>query len=650
LNGDGKVDLLVSGQSSGVFRVLPGIGDGTFGQPLDYVGSGVTAIADFNGDGFNDAFVGGTLFLGRSDGTLSGDRVVVVSNSGNTGVTISSATISGANASDFAVLSSTCGGLNPSDLCYIAIRFQPTAAGSRTASLVIADNTNSSPHSINLTGKGDSATPVVSFTGAPAAAAFGATFTVVATTNASTTAVITASGACSITGNAVTMTSGTGTCSLTANWAADNNYAAASATQMTTATRALPTAAFTGAPASASFGSTFQVAATTNASTTAVIAASGACSITGSTVSITSSTGTCSLTATWASDNNYAAASATQMTTATRALPTATFTGAPVNAPYEGKFTVVATTNASTTAVITASGVCSIAGSTVTMTASAGTCSLTATWAADTNYVAATATQSTTATRATPVITWPTPTAITYGTALSGTQLNATATYNSTTVAGTFVYTPAKGSVLGAGSHTLLVTFTPTNTTNYTGVGASVTLQVSQAAPKITWANPAAITYGTVLSSLQLNATASVPGSFVYSPPAGTVLAAGTQTLSVTFTPTDTTDYSRVSDSVAITINQGVSSTTITSNLPNPSVIGQSVSIRFSVTGNGVPTGTVTVTANSGQSCSGALSTGNGSCVLIFTASGSPKLKASYSGDSNFKPSSSVNVTQTVQP
>jgi hypothetical protein len=53
--------------------------------------------------------------------------------------------------------------------------------------------------------------------------------------------------------------------------------------------------------------------------------------------------------------------------------------------------------------------------------------------------------------------------------------------------------------------------------------------------PTITWAKPASITYGTSLSGTQLNATANVPGSFVYSPAAGTVLTVGTHTLSTTF-------------------------------------------------------------------------------------------------------------------
>src|SRR5271157_504588 len=78
-------------------------------------------------------------------------------------------------------------------------------------------------------------TPTVTFTGAPASAIVGTSFNVAATTNASTTPSITATGACSIAGNTVTMTSGTGTCLLTASWAADQNYSAASATQSTVA-------------------------------------------------------------------------------------------------------------------------------------------------------------------------------------------------------------------------------------------------------------------------------------------------------------------------------------------------------------------------------------------------------------------------------
>ena len=55
------------------------------------------------------------------------------------------------------------------------------------------------------------------------------------------------------------------------------------------------------------------------------------------------------------------------------------------------------------------------------------------------------------------------------------------------------------------------------------------------------------IVYGTALSGAQLNAIASVPGTFLYTPAAGFVPAIGTQTIQVAFTPTDSTDYTTAS-------------------------------------------------------------------------------------------------------
>src|SRR5271157_4079112 len=184
------------------------------------------------------------------------------------------------------------------------------------------------------------------------------------------------------------------------------------------------------------------------------------------------------------------------------------------------------------------------------------------------NYAAATPViQYVTVKQGTPAITWANPAAITYGTALSGTQLDAkAANIVGINVPGTFTYSPAAGTVLTAGSHTLSVTFTPTDTIDYATVTASATITVNQATPVITWATPAAITYGTTLSATQLNATATwtvggtnttVAGTFTYTPAAGQVLTAGPQTLSVTFTPTDTTDYATpAAKTVKLTVNQ----------------------------------------------------------------------------------------------
>ena len=61
----------------------------------------------------------------------------------------------------------------------------------------------------------------------------------------------------------------------------------------------------------------------------------------------------------------------------------------------------------------------------------------------------------------------------------------------------------------------------------------------------MTWNITSAIFYGTPLSGAQLNATADAPGTFTYSPPAGTILNAGTHTLSVTFTPSEPENYNQ---------------------------------------------------------------------------------------------------------
>jgi hypothetical protein len=132
---------------------------------------------------------------------------------------------------------------------------------------------------------------------------------------------------------------------------------------------------------------------------------------------------------------------------------------------------------------------------------------------------------------------------------------------NGTAVAGAYAYTPASGTVPALGSQTLSVTFTPTDTTDYTTATATVTLVVTnQSAPTITWATPAPITQGTALSATQLDATASyngstIAGTYVYTPALGTVLGAGSQMLSVTFTPTNTSMYTNATGTVTLVVN-----------------------------------------------------------------------------------------------
>ncbi len=235
---------------------------------------------------------------------------------------------------------------------------------------------------------------------------------------------------------------------------------------------------------------------------------------------------------------NYSAAKATVQLTVTKASPVITWP--PLAVITQG--TALSSVQLNAKANVPGAFAYSPAAGTIPLQ---GTLPLTATFTPTdaTDYMPATAHNILTVTasntgKSTPLITWGAPAPISYGTALSGAQLNATAS-----VAGTFTFTPAAGTVLKVGTQPLTAIFTPANTTAYSALTATVQLTVNQAAPVITWAPLAAITQGTALSAAQLGATANVPGVFAYSPAAGTIPAAGTLPLSAVFTPTDTTDY-----------------------------------------------------------------------------------------------------------
>lgn len=103
---------------------------------------------------------------------------------------------------------------------------------------------------------------------------------------------------------------------------------------------------------------------------------------------------------------------------------------------------------------------------------------------------------------------------------------------------------------------------------------ASNAVEVNEAkvATTITWEVPASITFGTALSSAQLNATADGNTSTpVYNPPAGTVLGVGTHELSVTFAADD--NYEAAFKTVSIQVVEaplGVENSVGLSIFPNP--------------------------------------------------------------------------------
>ena len=174
-----------------------------------------------------------------------------------------------------------------------------------------------------------------------------------------------------------------------------------------------------------------------------------------------------------------------------------------------------------------------------------------------------------------PTIIW-FPWSTVYGSALGGNQFNAIAS-----VPGTFTYSMPGGTVPFATTGLpLSTTFTPADASDYPSVSASAKIEVFAANPTINWPRPQAIMFGTPLSALQLNATASwtvggqtvdVPGTFTYSSPVGTVLPVGTNlSLTAVFRPFDDLNYDVAVKTENITITLGPPPPTPTPPPPSP--------------------------------------------------------------------------------
>ena len=169
-------------------------------------------------------------------------------------------------------------------------------------------------------------------------------------------------------------------------------------------------------------------------------------------------------------------------------------------------------------------------------------------------------------------INWPTPADMFYGTALDSTQLDAiafvTVDGGTVIVPGTFAYSPPADTLLRPGNdQTLSVTFTPTDSTDYTGATATVSINVDRATPELS-VYPVNLTYGPPLANGQLIGSATwtvggnvltVPGSWSYTTSAGTVLDVGNdQSESVTFTPIDSVDYTSATAVAIVNVSRAI--------------------------------------------------------------------------------------------
>jgi len=185
---------------------------------------------------------------------------------------------------------------------------------------------------------------------------------------------------------------------------------------------------------------------------------------------------------------------------------------------------------------------------------------------------------------------------------------------------------------------------------NYTVTFVNGTLSVTQASSSIAWPTPTAITYGTALSATQLNATSTVPGNFAYSPAAGSVLAAGAQTLSVVLSPTDSTDYAGAKQIVTLTVNKASVAVTLSAS-PTPPSQGTTEHLTATVSGAGQPGGNVVFTSGATTLCSSSLNaSGVAGCSFVPASSGSLAITASYQGDANHLANSASTTLSVYDP
>jgi len=178
------------------------------------------------------------------------------------------------------------------------------------------------------------------------------------------------------------------------------------------------------------------------------------------------------------------------------------------------------------------------------------------------------------------------------------------------------------------------------NTTYAAAPQATETIVVNPATPSITWATPAAITYPKAISATQLDARSSLAGAFAYTPSSGTVLTPGSETLSVTFTPANTTDYTTATTTVPLTVNQATPTVKVA---PSSSNINSTLQLQVAITvsgptGSSTPTGIVTFASGSYASAAATLNSGSATITIPAgsLAAGLDTLTANYSGDSNY--------------
>ena len=375
--------------------------------------------------------------------------------------------------------------------------------------------------------------------------------------------------------------------------------------------------------------------------------------------------GTDTVTATYSGDSNHGGSSGTFSQTVNQASQTITFTTPPpVSANDGSKFTVAASATSGLAVTFGNSGSCSNSGATYTMTSGTGTCSVIVNQTGNNNYAAApTLTATVNAGTIAQTITFTTPAP---ATAKSGDSFTVAATGGASGNPVTFS--------IGAGSVCSLAgaTYTMTSSTGYCYVVANqagngnysaaspvtetvtAVKTVTKVAPTVTFTG--APTNAAYLSTFTVSTTQNSGVTPKITSATGTVCSVsgdvvtmkkgeGTCTVKATWATNDYYLATSLEQSTTATLLG--TTTTITNTIANAEHPLQ-VEVYYTAS-NGTSTalaGDVTVTAASGQTCTGSVAAGK--CLLKFTAVGSTTLTATYAGNTNDATSTSAEYPLTV--
>jgi hypothetical protein len=366
--------------------------------------------------------------------------------------------------------------------------------------------------------------------------------------------------------------------------------------------------------------------------------------------------GTQNVFASYPGDTDYASSvSSTIPLTGSQTTQTITFPAPASPVTYGvGQIALTATASSGLPVSYTVTGPANISGSTLTITG-AGTVVVTANQTGNTSYLAATpAPRTITVNKAAPVLEWPTPAPIVYGTALSNAQLDASATgVGGASLPGSLTYNPLAGTVPVVGPQSLQVSFAPTDTNDYTTATASVTLTVNGATLQVT-ANNATKVYGTGNPTFTGIVSGGQPGaSFTesFTTTATTSSPVGSYAIVPSVTGATLADYTQTIANGTLMVTQAGSVTTVSAS-PAEANPGQTVTLTAAVTSqtSGTPTGTVTFLDN-GVQLGAAANLSNGTATLAapgLPAGATAVITAVYSGNTNFLTSTSTNSVSVV--